>query len=184
MPVTAQTNGIGGSIWRTELSIFNAGDETAIIALTFVPGAGVAAQTRSIAVQARETRTYENTLLEVFGMSSGAGGISITATSATTTPDLNVMSRTFAATPAGTYGQAVPGVVPSDLQNTLYMTGLISTAGFRTNIGLVNKSSSAVSATMTLVDADGGIVENNTLDSAEQLPAGIAGRVLPVDERP
>jgi len=163
VPVTAQTNGIGGSIWRTELSIFNAGDETASIALTFVPGAGVAAQTQSIAVQPRETRTYENTLLEVFGMSSGAGGISITATSATTTPDLNVMSRTFAATPAGTYGQAVPGVAPSDLQNTLYMTGLISTAGFRTNIGLVNKSSSGVSATMTLVDADGGIVENSTL---------------------
>ncbi|HEV8660971.1 MAG TPA: PKD domain-containing protein [Thermoanaerobaculia bacterium] len=163
IPVTAQTNGIGGSIWRTELTIFNAGDETASVDLLFVPGAGVAPQTRSIFVLPRETRTYANALLEIFGMPSGAGGINITATAATTTPDLKVTSRTFNAAPTGTYGQAVPDVDSTDLQSALYMTGLISTADFRTNIGLVNKSGSSVATTMTLLDADGNVVQSTTL---------------------
>ncbi|HEY3054445.1 MAG TPA: PKD domain-containing protein, partial [Thermoanaerobaculia bacterium] len=163
VPVTAQTNGVGGSIWRTELTIFNAGDETATVNLSFVPGAGVAPQTRSIFVLPRETRTYGNALLEIFGMSSGAGGIALNATAATTTPDLKVTSRTFNVASTGTYGQSVPDVDSSDLQSSLSMTGLISTADFRTNIGLVNKSSSSVVTTMTLVDADGNVVQSLTL---------------------
>jgi len=163
VPVTAQTNGVGGSIWRTELTIFNAGSETASVDLSFVPGAGVAPQTRSIFVLPLETRTYSNALLEIFGMSSGAGGIAINATAATSTPDLKVTSRTFNAAPSGTYGQSVPDVFSSDLQDSMYMTGLISNADFRTNIGLVNKSASSVATTMTLVDADGNVVQSVTL---------------------
>jgi PKD repeat protein len=163
VPVTAQTSGVGGSVWRTELSIFNAGSEMANIDLAFVPSPGVPAQTRSIAVFPRETRTFANALLDIYGISAGAGGISIAATSAASTPDLKITSRTFAATPNGTYGQAVPDVSASDLQNTLYMTGLVSTVDFRTNIGLVNKSSSAVPAALTLLDANGGIVQTASL---------------------
>jgi PKD repeat protein len=163
VPVTAQTNGVGGSIWRTELTLFNAGDETATVNLSFVPGAGVAPQTRSIFLLPRETRTYSNALLEIFGMSIGAGGIAVSATAATTTPDLKIASRTFNAAPNGTYGQSVPDVDSSDLQSSLYMTGLISTADFRTNIGLVNRSGSSVSTTMTLVNADGTAVQSTTL---------------------
>jgi PKD repeat protein len=163
VPVTAQTSGMGGTLWRTELTMFNAGDETANITLSFVPGAGVAPETRTVAVLPRETRTYANALVDIFGMPSGAGGISIAATSATTTPDLKITSRTFAATPNGTYGQAVPDIGSSDLQNTLYMTGLIATADFRTNIGLVNKSDNIVAATLILFDDAGNTVERTTL---------------------
>ncbi|HEX9162157.1 MAG TPA: PKD domain-containing protein, partial [Thermoanaerobaculia bacterium] len=163
VPVTAQTNGANGSIWRTELTLFNAGPETANVNLTFVPGAGVPAQVRAIAVLPRETRTYANALRDIFGMPAGAGGISIQATSATTTPDLRIASRTFAATTNGTYGQAVPDVASSDLQSTTYLTGIISTNDFRTNIGLVNKSGNTVVAALSLFDANGGNVENINL---------------------
>src|SRR5258708_25409388 len=43
----AQTNGVGGSVWRTELTIFNAGSEGASVLLTFLPAPGGAVQWRS-----------------------------------------------------------------------------------------------------------------------------------------
>src|SRR5207245_7164715 len=38
--VSAQTKGVGGSAWRTELTLFNAGSEAAIGQYLFLPGAG------------------------------------------------------------------------------------------------------------------------------------------------
>ena len=163
VPVTAQTNGASGSVWRTELTLFNAGSETASVTLTFVPGAGTPSQARSITVLPLETRTYQNVLLDLFGMPNSAGGIAINATEATTTPDLRISSRTFATTPNGTYGQSVPNVDASGLQATTYVAGIISTADFRTNIGVVNQSGNTVPTTLILADASGNIVQTASL---------------------
>jgi hypothetical protein len=80
----------------------------------------------------------------------------IEASSAGTNADLRITSRTFTAGPLGTYGQSVPDVEPASLANTLYITGIKSGGDFRTNVGLVNRSGSPVSATLTLFSATGG----------------------------
>ncbi|HEX6179529.1 MAG TPA: PKD domain-containing protein, partial [Thermoanaerobaculia bacterium] len=46
VPVSGQSEGVGGSVWRTELALFNAGSEGVNASLIFVPGAGGAVQTR------------------------------------------------------------------------------------------------------------------------------------------
>jgi len=91
-------------------------------------------------------------------MSTGAGAIAIEASSPTSTPTLKLTSRTYTTGSNGTYGQAVPNIAPSNLEQTLFLTGMESDADYRTNIGLVNRTDAPASATLTLYGAGGDIV--------------------------
>ena len=155
VPVSAQSEGVGGSVWRTELTLFNGGSEGTQVSLAFVPGAGGSVITRTMFLSPRQSLTYANALRDVFGMQSGSGAIAVEATGASATPVLKVTSRTFNDATGGTYGLAVPDVVAADLQQTLYLTGIVHTAAYRTNIGLVNRSATDVSATLTLFNPNG-----------------------------
>lgn len=153
--VTAQTTGVGGSTWRTELTIFNAGDTNANVTLTFVSATGGSALTRNLVLASRQSVTYNNALVDLFGLSAGAGAVTVDATNPASSPNLKVSSRTFTNGAAGTYGQAVPDVPASALQANLYLTGMESDSAYRTNLGLVNGSASPVGTILTLSDPDG-----------------------------
>ncbi|HEV2720634.1 MAG TPA: PKD domain-containing protein, partial [Thermoanaerobaculia bacterium] len=159
----AQTNGAGGSVWRTELTIFNAGNEPAVGTFTFLPSAGGSVQVRPLYLAPKQSMTLGNALLDLFGMSSGAGALTIEASSASSTPSLKVTSRTFTTGSVGTYGQAVPQVSDGALQQSLFLTGLESDAAFRTNIGLVNRGSDPVGTSLELVDANGNTLGTSTV---------------------
>ena len=79
--VTAQTNGVGGSVWRTELTLFNAGSQAASGQLLFIPAAGGSVQSRSIFLLPKQTLTYGNALLDIFDIPTGAGAVAVEATS-------------------------------------------------------------------------------------------------------
>jgi PKD repeat protein len=158
VPAAAQTNGIGGSVWRTELTLFNGGSEAASGQFTFIPGGDGAVLTRGLFLNANQSITYANALSDLFGLSSGSGAITIEASSATSTPAIRVTSRTFTTGAAGTYGQSVPNVSDGDASTTLLLTGLEQDANFRTNIGLVNRSAVPVGAGLTLYDANGNVI--------------------------
>jgi PKD repeat protein len=159
----AQTAGIGGTAWRTELSLFNAGTQGANVSLTYVPSAGSTIQSRSLFLSPRQSVSYANALLDLYGIGNGAGAIGIEATSGGATADLRVTSRTFTSGEMGTYGQSVPDVQEAALERILYVTGIQSNAAFRTNIGLVNRGNSAVGVTLTLRASSGGVVASNSL---------------------
>ena len=158
IPVSAQSEGIGGSIWRTELTLFNAGTEGVNVDLLYVPQAGAAPQVRSVFVGPKESVIYANALANLFGLSVGSGAIAIEAAGATATPLLRITSRTFNDAPEGTYGLAVPDVASADLHQTAYLTGMMTTPEYRTNVGLVNRSASGISAAMTLYDGSGSVL--------------------------
>jgi len=160
--VTTQTNGLGGTAWRTELSLFNAGIEGASVSLLFIPGAGGSVITRSVYLAPKQSVTYANTLLDLFGVPNGAGAVAVEATSAASTPQLRVSSRTYTDGSRGTYGQAVPEV--ASLDRTLYLTGLQSSDGFRTNLGLVNRGATDMNATLSLYDATGAVLGTDTVN--------------------
>lgn len=164
--VTAQTNGIGGSMWRTELTLFNAGDEAVNVQAIYLAGAGATPQSRNFFLAARQVATYNNALLDIFGIGSGAGAIAIEATGINATPQLKIASRTFTTGATGTYGQAVPVVNRDDLQQTLYVTGLATGVEYRTNVGIVNRSGAAVGATLALLDAEGRTIGQADLSVA------------------
>jgi PKD repeat protein len=163
VPAAAQTNGIGGSVWRTELTLFNGGSEPASGQFTFIPGGGGAVLTRSLFINTNQSITYANALSDLFGLSTGSGAIAIEASSATSTPAIRVTSRTFTTGVAGTYGQSVPNVSDGDTSTTLLLTGLEHDANFRTNIGLVNRSGAPVGAGLTLYDANGNVIATTSV---------------------
>jgi PKD repeat protein len=167
VPAAAQTNGVGGSVWRTELTLFNGGTEPASGQFTFIPGGGAPVLTRSLFLGVNQSITYANALSDLFGLSNGAGAIAIEASSATTTPAIRVTSRTFTTGSVGTYGQSVPNVSGDDATSTLLLTGLESDANFRTNIGLVNRTALPVAAGLTLYDANGNVVATTTVTVPE-----------------
>lgn len=159
----AQTDGAGGTVWRTELTLLNAGSQSANITMVFLPSAGGGIRTREVYLAPRQSTTYDNALLDLFGMSSGAGAIAIDATSASTTPQLRVTSRTFTTGVNGTYGQSVPDIEPSKLGQTQYVTGMQSNGRFRTNVGLVNRASFSVPVTLTLYNSTGAALAAKSL---------------------
>ncbi len=161
VPVTTQTSGQGSTFWRTELTMFNPGTQWANVTLTFVPGAGGPSIAQEFVLPAGGTASYANALPELFGISSGSGALAVEASNPTVKPQLRVSSRTFTTSPFGTYGQYVPDV--EELPAVTFLTGIQANANFRTNIGLVNKSGSAVNTTLTLIDKDGNVLGTNTI---------------------
>ena len=181
---TAQTNGVGGTTWRTELSLFNAG-EWASVDLIFIPSGGGSIQTRTVALPARQSTTYANALLDLYGVSSGIGAIAIRGTGTAATPQLKVTSRTFTGGALGTYGQGVPDVQSAALAQMLYLTGMQSNAGYRTNVGLVNRKDTEIAATLALFDADGFTVAtaNMTIAPLSFQQSSLAGLFPSVNGR-
>ncbi|HEY0370781.1 MAG TPA: PKD domain-containing protein [Thermoanaerobaculia bacterium] len=150
----AQTNGLGGTSWRTELSIYNAGLEGATVTLKFLP---TMAQ-KTVYLAPRQSVTYANTLLDAFGLTAGAGAVTIDAESAASSAQLRVTSRTFTGGAKGTYGQSVPDVQSAQLGRTLFITAMKSSTAFRTNVGLVNRAEAPLNATLTLYGQSGGVI--------------------------
>lgn len=164
--VAAQTPGLGGTSWRTELSLFNAGTQGASISLLFLPSGGGNVIANSLFLSPKQSIMYANALLDIFGIANGAGALAIEAASAGTVADLRVTSRTFTTGTSGTYGQAVPDVSADALPRTLFITGIESTSAFRTNVGVVNRSSTPVTAALTLYDETGDSVSTQTVTIA------------------
>lgn len=187
---TAQTNGVGGTTWRTELSLFNAGSQATNVSLVFLPGAGGSVLTQTIFLGPKQSVTFANALLDLFGLANGAGALTLEASSSAATPSLKITSRTFTGGGAlGTYGQSVPDVAPSALGEALYLTGIQANAAFRTNVGVVNRADVPAQVALTLYEADGDIIGNTTIHvparNFQQAPlaqyfASIANRAVDV----
>jgi PKD repeat protein len=158
----AQTSGQGGTTWRTELSLVNTGLEGATVTLRFLPSLAE----KTIYLAPRQSATFANTLFEVFGLSSGAGAVTIDASSAGSSAQLRVTSRTFTAGNVGTYGQSVPDVQPDQLQKTLYVTGIRNGSAYRTNIGLVNRGTTTIAPELTLYSPSGNVIATKTVTLA------------------
>ena len=164
--VAAQTGGVGGTSWRTELTLFNAGAQGASVKVLFLPSGGGLPVTRDLFLAPRQSQTYANALLDLFAIPSGAGALGVEASSAGANADLRITSRTFTTGADGTYGQSVPDVQPASLAKTLYITGIKSGSDYRTNLGLVNRASSPVTATLTLFSATGGTTSTKNVTLA------------------
>ncbi|HVR42662.1 MAG TPA: PKD domain-containing protein [Thermoanaerobaculia bacterium] len=155
IPASAQTGGAGGTDWRTELTIHNAGSTAADATLRYLPDAGRAIIERDVTIPPGASVSWERALVDLFGLESGRGAITLDAVADDETPNLKVSSRTFTDSPDGTYGQFVPAVGSTGSETTLWITGLESSAAYRTNVGWANRESAAVQATFRLWDGSG-----------------------------
>ncbi len=163
IPVSTQVTGAGGTSWRTDLTIHNAGSFGVSVRVLFIPGYGGSAQSRTISLAAGRSISWQNILASLFGLADGAGALRIESDSASGIPDLRVASRTYTDGPDGTYGQFVESVPGESTPARLLLTGVEWSTRFRTNIGLVNRSSQFITTTLTLYASSGGVLGQTTL---------------------
>lgn len=152
---SAESPGVGGSEWRTELALFNDGASGLTIDFTYIPGAGGTILTRRTYLGAGRSVTYASALRDLFALQTATGAIAIDARADWGTASLKVSSRTFTTGPTGTYWQFIPGAARDGGAATVYLTGVESSAAYRTNVGIVNTSTSWRAVRLTLLDATG-----------------------------
>ena len=168
VPATAHNPGLEGTLWRTDLTAVNRGPSPAALALVYATGEG--STLRSASVPAGGTVEWPDVLATLFGVDPGAtsqGTLQI----ASDRP-VALVARTYDETTAGTLGAAYPALGPQDgiaFGAIGVLPGLKSSAGFRTNLGLVNLAGSDCDARVTLHRVS-GLVAGTPLDLA--LPAG------------
>jgi len=116
---------------------------------------------------ARETRTYEDVLAEVFGVTDAVLGLMLVSCNSPGIPEnpadcaLLVTSRTYnTGSPDGTFGQTVPSSMLSlnISGQPSFVTGVRNDSRFRSNLGIVNASEEPITIHYRVLDSRGGIV--------------------------
>lgn len=166
VPVSTAVSGVGGTSWRTSLTVFNASGFAVPVDVVYLPGAGQAAQTRRVSLAAGRSVSWQNVLGELFGIANGAGALHFETSSTSGTPDLRIASRTYTEGTQGTYGQFVGDLETDAIASRLHLAGLAMNATFRSNVGLVNRSASHVSSTLSLYGANGALLGRTTIPLA------------------
>lgn len=168
IPGSANLPGLNETRWRTELEIKAVGSKPAIfsIALLQRDRENVAPRMATLSLEAAAVVRFENALDELFSF-NGAAALLMTPLSG----KILTTSRTFTGDATeGTFGQYVPAIPVSDAiafgetAELIQLSGSNGDTGFRTNIGLVNTSSSSINVSLEVFDADGsslGVISQN-----------------------
>lgn len=163
IPVTTSVAGVGGTNWRTDLTVYNASPFTVSIRAVYLPAAGESSRSTQFQLGAGRSASWQNVLGELFGLATGAGAVRFETESSNGTPDLRVSSRTYTDSPHGTYGQFVGDLRGDFVPSRLHLAGLENTSAARTNVGLVNRGTTTVQTTLSLFNRNGSLLGRTTL---------------------
>ncbi|HUO84296.1 MAG TPA: PKD domain-containing protein, partial [Thermoanaerobaculia bacterium] len=163
VPVSTQVGGAGGTLWRTDLTIFNASSMGLDVRVHLIPSVGGTPHSRSVWLGPSRLVSWDNVLRDLFGLPEGAGALRVEATSTSGTPDLRVTSRTYTNSSRGTYGQFVDDLPSETIPSKLYITGIEMSAAARSNLGFVNRSGHTVTSTLTLYASSGSVLDRRTM---------------------
>lgn len=147
----AETEGVAGTRWKSDLAILNPGDIAADVVLSYRHGGG-SAQT-SMTVAAGEIVGLPNVAAATFGVPDSAGAVEVVSSA-----PVIVTARTFNDSPDGTFGQSLPGVGDGDglaPGEAAVLAQLGSDDDLRTNIGFVDLGGDGAEARIRLYDGDG-----------------------------
>jgi len=158
--------------WRSDVTIFNPDEEGVQFDLEYFDNAGTKlAGATGVFLRSREFLQYSDILASgVFGSNvpDGLGMLKISATTAIVPNSRYPMTfaRTYFDDGAnGTFGQGIVGFSVGrpnvKVNQPAIIAGVRQSAAYRTNIGLVNVSNVAVTATITLLDPLTGAVASS-----------------------
>jgi len=150
VPVAAHSEGVGGSVWRTDVGLLNPHEAPARVVVRLRSGADVWTMAVTIPPGA------EHVLADVVGQlvgGDGQGSLEIVS-------DVGVIvtSRTYNQTAGGTFGQSLDGVTPGDglVPGRRVLLGpLYENDAFRTNIGVLNMGPEPATLRVELFDDSG-----------------------------
>lgn len=161
IPVGGVTPGQNGSYWRTDVRIFNPSRVHEIdVTLHFLPQGqdGRNIPGRMFHLGKRETLVLDNVVATLVPEATQAlGAIRIDSDNGMS-HEFIASSRTYTnsahQTRPGTFGQFVPALDPAGARPTTVALH-VSSAEFRTNFGVMNPGSTAVTVQVTLLGTDG-----------------------------
>ncbi len=186
-PVVAHTSGAGDppTSWRSDLTVHNPMDAELTVGVMFFQSGNLAEwdgiYSVTLTLQARETRTVEDVVATLFGITANSKGSLLLECDDSIFPsnlDGSVMlatTRTYnVGSEVGTFGTAVPTVQYSDAflnggQSVSLITGVNNDENFRSNLGIVNFSFAGVPITVhyRFLDKDGTQIANGSKDLDE-----------------
>jgi hypothetical protein len=198
VPAAANTPGLNGTSWHTDLSVHNPHSFELPVMLQFLPSDTDNRQADTLYLTIDPWATFN--LWDVLGASyfasEGTGSLLVVADwELSCDPiedcDFLVTSRTYTLDPGGSggeYGQTIPGSstwVGIDWNTLGYAAGILNDGlYFRTNIGIASWSSDWTSVVVDVQDADGALIESFTYEVPpfghiqERLPTLIEGGSL------
>lgn len=169
VPTAGHLTGYANAQWRTDLVIHNPGVVSTSYDLYLLvrnQDNTVAPAKASFMLSPGRSVRYQDVVKEVFDH-TGAAAIRIVPTQG----EIMAVSRTYAATTAGTYGQFVPATARDQgvlYQETGRLIGAIHatslTEGFRTNLGLVNLRPIPIEVEARFFDQGGTMLGSRTYE--------------------
>jgi imidazolonepropionase-like amidohydrolase len=142
IPAATRGDGVASSLWRTDLYIFNPGEDAASTVVFWLARdrANASSRSRSFVIAPGECLVLKDAVLETFGMPSAGGAFRVVADR-----EVVVSSRIYNLKGSVTFGQGFIGVPRQDAVRageTTDVIGLSESSAFRTNIILVDASDS------------------------------------------
>lgn len=170
IPAAAHLPGAGGTVWRTDAEVHNPGQTQCVYTVELLPRDqdNSSPVSQSFQLDPGLSVRYGDILDTMFGF-SGAAALRITPDSCA----VEVTSRTYNATPGGTYGQLVPARSIHDTVRSgamVQLIGLREDGDFRTNIGLLNAGASSIQVRIDLYDASGSLLGTVPSDQTSLRP--------------
>jgi hypothetical protein len=162
-PVVAHTEGAGDppTSWRTDLTVHNIMDDPLTVGVMyFESGQASQMNEETLTLQARETRTVEDVVADLFGITTNSKGallLQCDEDDYPSNPDGSVMlatTRTYnVGSEVGTFGTSVPtvqfaGSFLNGGQSESVITGVRNDSDYRSNLGIVNFSFAEVPITV------------------------------------
>jgi PKD repeat protein len=163
VPAAAHIAGADNTMWLSDLKVFNRDSKRVSVDLKFLPENQSSNVTYgyTISLDPLETANYPDVLSRIPGVggSSVKGGLLFVFEEGGGVMPA-IMSRTFNNTPGGTYGQFIPAMpILKERTGTFYITGLVSNADYRTNVGFANAGDSyAGDIRVTMLDPYGSVM--------------------------
>jgi hypothetical protein len=143
LPGMAQTTGITN--WRSDVRLLNAGTSTAAATITFYEQGNPTPTSVTQNVQPGQMLVFDEALRNLFGKLNNVGAIVVSTPS---NSKLVASARTYNVTPAGTYGQFIPGITTGEGvgedDRALQVLQVEKSDRFRTNLGLVELTGNEV----------------------------------------
>jgi len=177
--------GVAPAFWYSDMAVFNPGESTAQMRLTFTGNAPALAPVTA-SLPGRQQLAWRDVLVSLFGL----GGEDVGAIAVESTQPLQVSARTYSRITDAcdgrqkTYGQSYEGIEPSQaLANGQvgYLVNLRSDGGFRTNVEFVNAGAIAASVEVRFFNGGGvqvgsplnrGLTPNQRVGVTAALPSG------------
>ncbi|HKS25358.1 MAG TPA: proprotein convertase P-domain-containing protein [Thermoanaerobaculia bacterium] len=167
IPVVARTGGLSGSLWRSDLYLYNRGSSEAKVTIVYTPSGADGTVTFGAVttiIAAKQLVAFRNVVGQLYGP-SGSGTLELQGD----VQQLTAWSATYDASGNGTVGQSVDAVRSTDAAGageSLWLDALAAGDGAatRTNVGVVETAGESGIVTVTLYDAvNRAVIDTRTL---------------------